>query len=147
MKDSGEIYAQFTLSKIKASLAEEPLSDSQFESIHQVLLATQRDQRHAVDVRIFVPAIFRNYYILFFAGRDRRKRTLHLNQIRVTRTFHRLIRITNLSLLIGVSFLLAGVIAWGLYSAKSALGIDLIPGFHLSEWVTGFIQDFMEESK
>jgi len=144
MKNSGEIYAEFTLIKIKASLTHEPLSEGQFESIRKVLLATQRDQSHAVDVRLFIPVFFRSYYILLFAGRDRRRSTLELNRVRLIRTFHRVIRIINLSTLTVLSFLLAGLMFWGLYSVKSAVGIDLIPGFHLSEWVVSVMRGLSE---
>lgn len=147
MKDSGEIYAQFTLSRINSSLKDEPLSDPQIENIRQVLIASEREQRHAIDMRLFIPAIFRNYYIIVFAGRDRRRSSLEANRLRLARTMRGILRIGTTATLIVLSFAFAALGFWGLYLLKSALGIDLIPGFHLSEWVADLIEGVMGDSK
>lgn len=135
MKDSGEIFAQFTLSRIRASLKEEPLTTAQLDQIHRVLVASEREQQHSVDVRLYLPAVFRSYYILLFAGRDRRKSSLELNRIRLFRTSRFALRAITIFSVILASFVLALLVFWGLYRLKSALGIDIVPGFHLSEWI------------
>ena len=147
MKDSGEIFAQFTLSRIRASLKDEPLTPGQIDQIHRVLVASERAQQHSVDVRLYVPAIFRSYYFILFAGRDRRKRSLELNRIRLSRTSRFALRTLVVSTVMLSSFVLAVLVFWGLYRLKSALGIDLVPGFHLSNWISEYAGDSFGESK
>lgn len=144
MKDSGEIFAQFTLSRIRASLKEEPLTAAQLDRIHRVLVASEREQQHSVDVRLYLPAVFRSYYILLFAGRDRRKSSLELNRLRLFRTSRFALRVITIFTVILGSFVLAAGIFWGLYRLKSAMGIDLVPGFHLSEWISEYVGEILE---
>jgi len=140
MKHSAEVYAQFTLSRIKNELKSAPLSDEQQQAVYRALLASESDQRHAVDLRLFIPLLFRSYYLVLFAGQDRRKRTLDIHKIRINRTMRGVLRIFTVSALILLSFLVAAVAFWGLYSLKSSMGIDLIPGFHLTDWVSDTYQ-------
>lgn len=144
MKSSGEIFAQFTLSRIRASLKDEPLTSAQLDQIHRVLVASEREQRHSVDVRLYLPAVFRSYYILLFAGRDRRKSSLELNRVRIARTSRFALRTVTIFTVVLASFIMAASLFWGLYRLKSALGIDLVPGFHLSEWISEFAGNFLE---
>lgn len=147
MKDSGEIFAQFTLSRIKASLKDEPLTTAQLDQIHRVLVASERSQQHSVDLRLYLPAVYRSYYILLFAGRDRRKSSIELNRLRLFRTSHFALRAITIFTLILGSFVFASLAFWGLYRLKSALGIDLVPGFHLSDWISEYAGDIFGESK
>ena len=134
MKDGGKIYAEFTTSRIVRALAsKEPLSDFQRKQIQEVLLAEQNDQRHSLDIRLFFPLVFRNYYLTLFAGRDRRRSTLELQQLRWLRTSRGILRILSVLALLLLSFALAIGGFWALYRLKSSLGIDIFPGLHLSD--------------
>lgn len=134
MKDGGKIYAEFTTSRIVRALAsEEPLSEYQRRQIQEVLLAEQNDQKHSLDLRLFIPLVFRNYYITLFAGRDRRRSTLELHNLRWLRTSRGILRTLSVLALVLLSFLMAIAAFWGLYKLKSALGIDIFPGIHLSD--------------
>jgi len=133
MKTSGEIYAQFTLSRINGSLKRAPLSDEQREVIYKALLAEEAHERHSVDLRLYIPLLFRGYYLVLFAGRDRRKSTLELNSLRLRRSMRGVIRLLTIVSTSLLSFLLASALFWSAYKVKTALGIDLIPGFHLTD--------------
>ena len=136
MKNGGEVFADFTTSRIIRSLeASEPLSEHQKLLVRDVLLAESAAQRHSVDIRLFVPLIFRNYYFCIFAGRDRRRSTLNLQTARWFRTRRRFSRLVLLFLLLCGSIIFGAVLIWGAYRLKSWLGIDLIPGWHFSEFV------------
>lgn len=145
MKNGGEVYADFTISRIVRSLEEsEPLSDHQKSLVRGVLLAESQAQKHSIDVRIFLPLVFRNYYLCIFAGRDRRRSTLNLHAIRWFKTRRRFSKIVlYASLLIG-SLILGGLIIWGGYRLKSWLGIDLIPGWHFSDFVAELFGSLVE---
>lgn len=133
MKVSGEVYAEYTISRIDKILASEPLSRRQRELVLATLAAQAKGVRHSFDLRISLPLFFRSYYFVLFAGRDRRQSTLKLQRLRYRRTMRSILRYLSLSSIIAFSFIGGVTLFWGLYSLKVALGIDLIPGFHLSD--------------
>jgi len=138
MKDGGKIYAEFTTSRIVRALAtEQPLSDFQRRQIIEVLLAEQKEQKHSIDLRLVIPLFFRNYYITLFAGRDRRRSSIELHQIRWIRTSRSILRFFSILALVLLSFSVAIAAFWGLYNLKSSLGIDIFPGVHLSDLLQG----------
>lgn len=134
MKDGGKIYAEFTASRIVRALeSKEPLSDFQRRQIREVLFAEQNDHRHSLDIRLFIPLIFRNYYLTLFAGRDRRRSVIELQHLRWLRTSRGALRFLSILALVLLSFTLATGGFWALYQLKSSLGIDIFPGAHLSD--------------
>jgi len=139
MSESGRIYAQFTLSRIKRALRDEPLTESQQEAIFRTLTAEEPSQRHTLDIRLFFPALFRSYYLVLLAGRDRRGRTIDVQRLRFVRTRRTLLKVIVNVALILLSFLMAGFAFWGLYTLKSALGVDLIPDYHLSDLISNLL--------
>lgn len=145
MKNGGEVYADFTISRIVRSLeGSEPLSEHQKSQVRSVLLAESQAQKHTVDVRIFLPMIFRSYYFCIFAGEDRRRSTMNLHAIRWFRARRGLSRlILYITLLMG-SLIIGGLIIWGGYRLKSWLGIDLIPGWHFSDFVADLFSSLVE---
>jgi len=137
MKNGGEVYADFTVNRIVRALNEsDALTDSQRNVLRQVLAAEQTSNRHAVDLRLSIPLFYRNYYLCLFAGRDRRKGTLNTLAIRWIRTQRGLTRVLVLLLLLSASFIFGALAIWGLYSLKTMLGIDLIPNWHFSDFVS-----------
>lgn len=145
MKDGGEVYADFTISRIVRSLeASEPLTEHQKQLVRAALLAETHGQRHSLDVRLFLPLLFRSYYFCVFAGRDRRRSTLSLHAIRWFKARRRLSRLVLYSGLLFGSLVLGVLLIWGAYRFKSWLGIDLIPGWHFSDFVSDTFASLME---
>jgi len=136
MKNSADVYAHFTLSRINNELKDAPLTQAQQEAVYQALLASESRQRHSVDIRLYIPALYRSFYIVLFAGRDRRSNSLAIQRIRFFKTKHNILRLIRNLALILLSFSGVGVLFWAAYLLKSYMGIDLIPGFHLSEYVS-----------
>jgi hypothetical protein len=88
--------------------------------------------RHAVDVRGTVVFWRWRYYYVFLLGRNRRELTRREKQLSL------LLQAVFLSALLLLSTLLGLLV---LYLVKSALGIDLFPGFSLGIW-SWFKQQF-----
>ncbi len=89
---------------------------------------------HAVDARFTLKWWRWQYYFVFLAGRN--KRALSARQRRVQRL--------NMALVLSVFLLFSAALGiLLLYLVKSALGIDLIPGFSLGVW-GWFQQSFLQ---
>ena len=132
MNISSETYADFTLSRIPPEIRES-LSDQQYFAVRAALIAREQRSRHSVDIRFSVPLFFRSYYIVLFAGRDRRKSRDRLEANRwnsipeaIRMSFYYLA-----SAMLSMSLLL--LVFLGLYMVKRLMGIDVIPGFHLDD--------------
>lgn len=99
-------------------------SDEQLRLL-QDALKQQGGKSHAVDLRWRVRFWRWQYYFVVFVGRDRRD---------LTRRERELQRLAMATLLLGfmVFSTLLGLLA--LYLAKSAMGINLIPGFSFGIW-------------
>lgn len=136
MKDKGEIFAQYTVSRIDKALSEEPLTPSQRRVVLAALSTQDKSYKHPIDLRITLPLFFRSYYFTFFAGRDRRRGTLELQAIRYRLASTKIMRYGAVGTLAVLSFALALSLLYGIYIFKSAMGIDLFPSFHLSDiWI------------
>lgn len=81
--------------------------------------------RHAIDLRWTLRLWRWHYYFVFLAGRNRRELT------RQEKAVARLAMATALAIFLTISTLFGLLL---LYLAKSAMGIDLIPGFSLGIW-------------
>jgi len=136
MRQSSEIFAQFTIGKIKTALKDKPLTPEQQAAVLDVLRAAESEQRHSLDLRLFVPLIFRNFYIVILAGRDRRRGVVMLQRALRQRTLRSILRFFVISASILLSFVVAALLVWALYWLKSALGIDIFPGWHFSDLVS-----------
>jgi len=90
-------------------------------------------RRHPVDLRGSVGVWRWRYYYVFIAGRERRE---------LSRLEQEMAVVTKAVVLLGfLTFsVLSGLLV--LYLVKSALGIDLIPGFSLGLW-TWFKQNIL----
>lgn len=109
------------------------LSTEQLSAIAEAASAAARGRRHAIDVRIGLPLWFARYYVVCLVGRDRRNRTRATDLERRRQGRHVASGATlGITGMIFLLFLLV-VAFFALYGIKSALGIDLIPGFHLWE--------------
>ena len=130
----GDILADFTLSKIPRDIRSS-LTDDQYEAIRSAIAATANSSRHSIDIRFVIPLFFRSYYFVFFAGRDRRKKTIELELNRIERLPKNLRRTVYFSavasILVSVGVFLLGLI----YLAKSFAGIDFFDGIHLSDLI------------
>ena len=104
-------------------------SDAQLVAL-KVALGGRTWGAHAVDARWTLKWWRWQYYFVFLAGRNRRVLTDR------EQTIQRLAMATVLAVVLTIGSVLGVLI---LYLVKSALGIDLIPGFSFGVW--GWFQE------
>jgi hypothetical protein len=109
------------------------LDDTQRRSLDKALRACRPFQHHAVDLRATVSLVFVRFYVVFLAGRDRRKKTKGVEHDRRARVSRMVDLAASLVVALFVAVVLLSVLALVLYLLKSALGIDLVPGKHVWE--------------
>jgi hypothetical protein len=80
---------------------------------------------HAVDLRWRLGFWRFNYYFVFLAGRDQRELTRREQELAILAKALLLAGFTTFSILLGLLVL---------YLLKSAMGIDIFPGFSLGIW-------------
>ena len=128
-KESSEIYADFTMSRIDPAVRD-TMSVTQLNAVREALLANQPYKQHALDLRGTIPLFFANFYFVLLAGQDKRKKTLEDQE---HRSFKRNLTLGYVLSLIFMTFAVAMV--WGailllLYWVKRELGIDIFPSMH-----------------
>lgn len=116
-------FIQDLLSKLPAS-ERNSFSDPQLLALKAALGARHRGSHH-VDLRTTFPGFRNRWYLVFLLGKDRRHRNREPKGIRYSTRV--LVLYLFLSVLTATGFLL-------LYLLKSAMGINLIPGFSLGIW-------------
>ncbi len=135
-RTSSETFADFTLSRIPQEIRDS-LTDEQYVAIRSSLIARDESACHRIDIRLRVALFLRSYYIVFFAGRDRRSSTYRLENSRwssiprpLRLAFHYLVSFS-------ISLAVLSVVFIVLYKLKQLMGIDIIPGFHLQDlWIS-----------
>lgn len=137
---SSEIFASFTLSKIDRDILA-TMTPEQVEGVRAALLAADEEKRHQIDIRLNIPLYFARYYLVLFAGRDKRKRTLLKEALRHNKQYTvGGILMASLLAILTCSILLFVATAFAYY-LKAEFGIDLFPGKHIEdviyEWFTG----------
>lgn len=121
---------QHLLGRMPQDIAD-TFTEAQLASL-RLALGARSWGRHAVDVRGTVVFWRWRYYYVFLLGRNRRELTRREKQLSL------LLQAVFLSVLLLLSTLLGLLV---LYLVKSALGIDLFPGFSLGIW-SWFKQQF-----
>jgi hypothetical protein len=129
---SSETFADFTLSRVPQEIRDS-LTDVQYGAIRSALIAKDVRALHRIDIRLWVPLFLRSYYLVFFAGRDRRASAYWREDSRRSR-IPRPLRSTIHNLFsLGVSLVVFSVVFMVLYKIKNLMGIDIFSGFHLSD--------------
>lgn len=109
-------------------------SEEQFHGL-QVALGKIKNRRHLIDMRMVVPLYWARYYVVFLVGRDLRS---HVQDILINRR-QRSSRAAQIGFIALVVWLLligiAGSAFFALYLIKSAVGIDIFPDKHLSDFL------------
>ncbi len=133
-KTSSETFADFTLNRIPKEIRDS-LSDEQYSAIRSSLIARDKSDSHSIDIRLRVPLFLRSFYIVFFAGRDRRGSTYRLENSRwehipmpIRLFFHFLI-----SVCLSVAVIIVVFIVF--YKLKNFLGINIFDSFHLQDFI------------
>jgi hypothetical protein len=125
---AGDPFLEEFFSRIPREVAVS-FTDDQLLAIKLAFAARHRGA-HAIDLRVSIPTPFQRVYIVLLAGLERR----NAFRRRKDRAASPLVTLGNIifgALFFGGLFLaLMGV----LYVLKSALGIDLMPGFSLGLW-------------
>ncbi len=131
-KTRSEIFADFTMSRVPQPVRDS-LTDKQYDAVRCALVAQDEYSRHRIDMRFRIPFFFRSYYLVVFAGRDRRASTYRLEYARLTRVPRPLRRAFYLVASFSLAVAVAAVTFAAAYTLKSYLGIDVFPEFHLQD--------------
>ncbi len=131
-KTSSQIFADFTMSRVPR-VVRDSLTDEQYDAFRCALIAHDEHSRHRIDLRIRIPFFFRSYYVVVFAGRDRRASTHRLEYARLARVPKPLRHAFYLLASFSVAAVIVLVIFVVAYQLKSYIGIDLFPEFHLHD--------------
>ena len=73
---SAEIFTSLMLERLHEPLSKDPLGEVQKSDMTRTLIAQNRSQPHALDLRGSLPLANKTLYFVLFAGRDRRANTL-----------------------------------------------------------------------
>ncbi len=128
-KNSSEVYADFTISRIDQDVRE-TMNATQLQAVRDALVANQPYKRHTVDIRGTLPFFFASFYFVILAGRDKRLKTLDKE---TGRAFEGNLSMGSVLSILFLSFL--GAMVWGAillvgYWVKRELGIDFFPDTH-----------------
>jgi len=131
-KNSSEVYADFTMSRIDASVRE-TMSPAQLLAVREALVANQPFKRHAIDIRGTVPFFFASFYFVILAGRDKRRKT---KEKEMRRAFEGNLSMGYVLSLLFLSFV--GAVVWItilllLYWVKIELDMDILPNLHFPQ--------------
>lgn len=109
------------------------MTTEQVEAVRAALLAADRGKRHPIDIRLNIPLYFARYYLVLFAGRDKRRGTLLKEAVRKNAQDKRSgsMMILLMGMLIIFGLLLIGLLT--AYLIKSEMGIDIFPDKHLED--------------
>jgi hypothetical protein len=129
-RTSSETFADFTLSRVPQEVRDS-LTDEQYEAIRSALIARNQYSRHSLDIRIRIPLFFRSYYVVLFAGRDRRGSTYRLENDRLARVPRSVRQAFHLVIAFSLSATVVAVALAAAYKLKQLMGIDIFPEFHL----------------
>lgn len=125
-----EPYTQTVLQKVDPQVLK-TLNLVQLEALSKAIGGMDKHRRHALDIRGTLPLFFSRYYFVILAGRDRRQATRLLEQKR--RRDAGLLGVLFSVYCIGCGALMLVLLA--LYFLKASLGIDLVAGQHIWEWL------------
>lgn len=131
-RTSSETFANFTLSRVPQEIRDS-LTDAQYNAIRSALIAKEESARHRIDIRLRIPLFLRSYYLVFFAGRDRRASAYRLEDSRRARIPRPIRSAIHYLFSFGVLLAVASILFITLYKLKSLMGIDIFSGFHLSD--------------
>lgn len=133
-KDSSEIFADFTMSRIDR-LVRDTMTTQQLNAVRDALIANTPYKKHTVDLRGVVSFFFARYYFVFMAGRDRRYKTRlqelqkkHKGNVPLGFIFSFIV----ISLLITLLWILVIV---ALYWIKREMGIDFLSDIHMLDFI------------
>lgn len=124
-----DFYAELVLEQVPLHVRSE-FTPEQLEAIRIAVGRTLPKARHDVDLRFVIPLWFAQFYVVMFAGRDRRREVSEvLFDRRVQAGRGGTVLVLTVFLAIGT------LIGLGLlYVVKSVAGIDLFPG-HLRDYI------------
>jgi hypothetical protein len=131
-RTSSETFADFTLSRVPQEIRDS-LTDVQYGAIRSALIAKDEQARHRIDIRLRIPLFLRSYYLVLFAGRDRRASAYRLEDSRRTRIPIPLRTTIHYLLSLGVLLAVFSVVFMVLYKVKNLMGINIFSDFHLSD--------------
>ncbi|MFT5224897.1 MAG: hypothetical protein ACI8XX_000644 [Polaribacter sp.] len=141
---SSETFADFTLSRVRKNVLES-LTDEQYDAIRSALITENKQERHSIDIRLWLPLFLNGYYLVLLVGRDRRSSSFRLEGSRfssIPKPLRSTIRILFSFLVLLVVFSVAFMM---LYKIKNLMGINILSDFHLSDLLSW--AGFPENSK
>ncbi|MFT5114184.1 MAG: hypothetical protein ACI8P9_003518 [Parasphingorhabdus sp.] len=131
-QSSSETFADFTLSRLPQEIRDS-FTDEQYGAIRTILIGRDENARHRIDIRLRFPLFLLSYYLVFFAGRDRRASVYWEESSRLS-SIPRPLRLA-VHYLFSIAMLMAILIVIFVvfYKFKTLMGIDIFSGFHLSD--------------
>ena len=131
-RTSSETFADFTLSRVPREI-KDSLTDEQYGAIRSALIAKEESACHRIDIRLRIPLFLRSYYLVIFAGRDRRASAYRLENSRRSHIPGPLRLVIHYLFSFGVLLAVFSVLFTAIYKLKILMGIDIFPTFHLSD--------------
>ena len=125
---SRDAYTHAVIQRINPEIRAS-LTPAQLSAIEAAIEGGHQRKEHPIDVRLGMPLFFVRYYFVFLVGRDRR---LGTQRAEAKRQHDISISGILLFLIVGLSPIIL-LIIFILYALKWALGIDLLPDFHLKD--------------
>lgn len=134
MPHSADPFTDNILHNIPADIRDS-FSDAQLEALQTALGQVHDHTRHMLDARFSVSLYWTRYYVVFLLGRDLRE---HVQEVLLNRRQR-----SSRAAQIGFTALAAWLLVAGLavtafivlYLIKSAVGIDIFPDKHLSDFL------------
>ncbi len=121
-------FVEKFLSRVPADVAD-TFSDGQLDAI-KLAFGARSWGSHAVDIRLSIPLITKQIYLVMLAGRERRTPQRSL----LERALHPFSTLANFTFLTITGFGVLGASVFALYVLKSAFGINLLPEGSVGMW-------------
>ncbi|MCF7983154.1 MAG: hypothetical protein K9L70_02005 [Thiohalocapsa sp.] len=126
-----DAYTKFVLSHIDPDVLAS-LTEHQFECIRSAVEKAKPISKHTIDLRGVIPLFFVRFYFVLLAGRDRRKNTSDRENSRRQGAHSVLGALVLFAVVVVPVSILTLLIGYGL---KTWLGVDLIEGAHLTDYM------------
>lgn len=136
MKSNNNIdtLCKYVLNKIDFNILKS-LSPEHLAAIEDAINSCQLREKHVFDIRGKINLFFIRYYFVFLIGRDRRAFVEELEADRRAKVSLLGNLVYFMIVFPGIVLSILSFMIIGLYSIKTFLGIDLIPGEHMGRFL------------
>ncbi len=128
--DHMDPFAAYVFNNLSSDMLDS-LTDEQIEALAEAIARQRGAGRHAAEIRGLIPLFFARYYYVILVGRDRRSKYDAVPHQRRKKANW----LANILLVVLLSPAILIVMVAVLYAIKVAFGLNLIPGFHLPDYL------------